>query len=190
MADTRVPCRPWVGRPPDLPSDISPSGSLSAPSPTRAGPPRWRGNRLLCRPGTSPRSRARVIMTQQVTRRAADSGVGCGFGPGVGDDGAEAEAHGGTSKPPNCKNTELLDLGLEHGAQHGGLLKDGSLPTFCRSRAVSLYDWHESDSKIVRNIASLRYAGSCLGFSANTTVVARRRCTYSNALRGTCQDRC
>lgn len=58
--------------------------------------------------------------------------------------------------PLTCADVQMLDLGLEQSTQHFGLLEDGSLPAFCRSRAVSLYNWHAPDSKTVRNIASLR----------------------------------
>lgn len=46
----------------------------------------------------------------------------------------------------------MLDLGLEHGAQHVGLLEDGSLPALCRSRAVFTVHGHASRPKALQNI--------------------------------------
>jgi hypothetical protein len=81
-----------------------------------------------------------------------------------------------------CANAQMLDLGLEHGAQHVGLPEDSSLPALCRSRAVSLYSWHAPGSMLVRNIAPLGRDG----FNAWAFAPHRRRFRRPLCTRTTC----
>ena len=63
--------------------------------------------------------------------------------------------------PLTCANAQIVDLGLEHRSQHSGLLKDGSLPTLCRSRASFTVHGHAFDSKTLQihlRLLGLRHA--------------------------------